>query len=285
MRYLRDGRRLLEVRQELRRLVDQRAIVLAGRRGEAVHDLLPGRVGRVALARKARQQHGVDQLLDVPLGDGVVAVAVGDHLALLGDADAPVDGAVRLGQDDAVGRPAAAPDGPAPAVEERDADARAQRQLRQLDLRPVQRPRRLQETRLLVAVGVAEHDLLRIPAQRELPAVGRHIEELAQDARRRPQRVERLEQRHDVEPALPRTRVVQPRLPSQEQHLEQVRRLRRHADDVRPNRLRALPLEDRRDGAERLHHFDSRRAVFQARWDQRPGAFEFLRQQRQAFFG
>ena len=60
-----------------------------------------------------------------------MAVAVGDHLALLGDAEPAVDGAARLGQDGAVGRPAAAADGAAAAVEDLHGDARPAAGLRQ----------------------------------------------------------------------------------------------------------------------------------------------------------
>ena len=81
----------------------------------------------------------------MPLGDGRVAVAVGDHFALLGDAQAAVDGAGRLRQDGPVGRPAAAADRAAAAVEDLHGHAGAAHQFAQLALRPVQRPGRLQE--------------------------------------------------------------------------------------------------------------------------------------------
>ena len=59
------------------------------------------------MLRRAGDEHGVDDLLQVAGGDGRVAIAVGEALALLGDAEAAGDGTGRLGQDGAVGRAAA----------------------------------------------------------------------------------------------------------------------------------------------------------------------------------
>ena len=79
----------------------------AGAVGQALHGPFPGRID--ALFRgEAGQQHGVQDLFQMPRGDGRAAVTIGNHFALFGDADAAVHGPVRLRQDGLVGRPAAA---------------------------------------------------------------------------------------------------------------------------------------------------------------------------------
>ena len=62
-------------------------------------------------------------LLEVPPGDRRVGVVGGDDLALLGQLEPAVDRARRLAEDRPVRRAAAAPDGPAAAVEQRQLDA------------------------------------------------------------------------------------------------------------------------------------------------------------------
>ena len=87
-----------------------------------------------------------------------------DHLALLGQADLPVHRARRLRQDRLVARAAAAPDGAAAAVEQAQRDAVLVAQLGeqrdQRDLGAVQLPVAGEAAAVLVAVAVAEHDVL-----------------------------------------------------------------------------------------------------------------------------
>jgi hypothetical protein len=87
-----------------------------------------------------------------------------DHFALFGQTDLPVHRAGRLREDRLVARAAAAPDRAAAAVEQaqRDAVVFAQRaeKLDQIDLGAVQLPVAGEAAAVLVAVGVAEHDVL-----------------------------------------------------------------------------------------------------------------------------
>ena len=71
-----------------------------------------------------------------------------------GNADLPLHRAAGLCQNGVVARPAAAPDRPAPAVEEAELDAMALAHLDQADLRLVEFLSRGDEAAILVAVGI-----------------------------------------------------------------------------------------------------------------------------------
>ena len=89
------------------------------------HAAVAGRRGRGPLRdpRRRGQQHGVGDLLQVPSGDGLLAVPGEDDLALLGDLERPADRAWGLGQHGPAGRSAAAAQRAAPAVEQGEPDA------------------------------------------------------------------------------------------------------------------------------------------------------------------
>ena len=93
-------------------------------------------------------------------GDRDVGVVGRDDLALLGELEAAVHRPRRLGEDRAVGRPAAAPDGAATTMEQREADAVPPGDAHQRLLGPVEQPVRGQEPALLGRVRVAQHHLL-----------------------------------------------------------------------------------------------------------------------------
>ena len=112
----------------------------------------------------------------------------------------PPHRAGRLGADGAAGRPAAARHAAAAPVEEREARRRASpADAGDRFLRPVERPVGREVAAVLVAVGVADHHHLLAAARRQVGAVGLQREELGQDARRRVEIVERLEERRDLE--------------------------------------------------------------------------------------
>ena len=126
--------------------------------------------------------------------------------------------------------------------------------LAQGPLRPIQGPGRLQETTFLVAVGVADHDLLQVAPKQQVTPVDGQIDQALYDGRRVAQRLHHFKEGHEMKQADALLRPKQPRLPSQQQYLQQVRRLGRPADDVGVDGLGTLLLKHRRDGAERLHH-------------------------------
>src|SRR5579871_4082654 len=115
----------------------------------------------------------------MPVRDGKEAVAKGDDLALLREADAPVEAAGGLRDDRATGAPAAAPDGAAAPVKEAQADAGLFAHPGKARLRVVQRPYGGQIAAVLAAVRVAEHDLLEVAARLQMEPVGAVGEERA----------------------------------------------------------------------------------------------------------
>ncbi len=113
-------------------------------------------------------------------------VMVADDLALLRQAQAAFDGVSRLGQDGAVGGPAAAAHGAAAAMEEAQAHISDDRTGLQGALGLVKVPARGHVAAVLVAVAVAQHDFLAAAAQAQVVAVGGAVVELGHDIRARP---------------------------------------------------------------------------------------------------
>ena len=74
--------------------------------------------------------------------------------------------------------------------------------LDQRQLRVVERPVGGEVAAVLVGIGVAQHDLLDIPATRHVVAVQRQLPELAHDVRTTGKVVDGLEQRDDVHGSL-----------------------------------------------------------------------------------
>src|SRR5688572_7885144 len=92
------------------------------------------------------------------------AIAERNHFALFGEADAALEAAGRLREDGAVRASPAASDGAAAPVKEPDADARSAAHCRETRLRVIKRPVGGEKTAILGAVGIAEHDFLKIAA-------------------------------------------------------------------------------------------------------------------------
>src|SRR5690606_29312169 len=115
------GRGLLPVLQQRRVLVDKGTVGLVRGGSQLFHYLTPGGRRRMSLGKAGRAgyQHGMNELLQVAPGDRRMTIALTDDLSLFGQADAPIDAGGRLGKNRFMGRPAAAGDGAAPAVEER----------------------------------------------------------------------------------------------------------------------------------------------------------------------
>ena len=177
--------------------------------------------------------------LEVLPGQRGQRVLVRDDLALLGDLDLPVERPPRLGQDRVVRRAAAAPDRAATAVEEPQPHAVAHRDVTQLALGPVDLPLGGRDARLLVRVGVAEHHLLHVPAQRDEPAVRRVDEQVVEDPAGLPQLAHGLEQRHEPDAGDLVVQVDEAGLTGEQDGREQVVGAARHRDDVALAHLRA----------------------------------------------
>ena len=160
-----------------------------------------GRRGRVAVRypRRRGEQHRGADLLQVPFGDHRLAVPGEDDLALLGDLERPVDRTRRLGQHGAAGRPAAAAERAAPAVEQGQPDLVGGGPFGQLGLRVEQPQGGAGRPELLGRVGVAEHRLKLTAVGGQPPGDRRDREHGGQHIRRVGQVRRALEQRHHVE--------------------------------------------------------------------------------------
>ena len=111
-------------------------------------------------------------------------------------------------------------------------------------------------------------------------------EESLDDRRGALERLQRLEQRYDVEPAHPLVRPEQPRLAGQEQHFQHVGRLGRPAGDIRVQRfLGRLPLQDGGDGAERLDDLVRLGGIVEVGRYERPRRGQLAGEQVEAFVG
>ena len=212
-----------------------------------------------------------------------------DDLALFGQADLALHRAWRLRQDGLVAGPAAAADGAAAAVEQAQGQAVfALQRLEQLDQRvlgAVQLPVAGEEAAVLVAVAVAEHDVLLGAAAHDHRQHARLLVELAHDARRIAQVLDGFEQRHDdqvVVGCIVQRAAHQPALLLQQQHLEQVAGVLGVADDVVAQRLGAVALAHLDGGLEDRQFAACQRGVFGATHAQRPGVVEQLDEQRAA---
>ena len=130
----------------------------------------------------------------------------------------------------------------------------------------VEQPVRREEAGLLVRVGVAEHDLLTIPAADEMATVGAVGEQAAEDLTGGLQRVGRFEERHDVERGCRRREPGRrargdfggSRKRAELEDCEHVADSPREADDVAVAGRLAEPILDRRHRPERREHLRGR---------------------------
>ena len=235
-------------------------------------------------------QRGGHQRLQVAPADLGMGVLGADDLALLGQADLPAHGARRLRQDGLVAGPAAAADRAAAAVEQPQPDAMAGLELieqaHQRDLGAVQLPVAGEEAAVLVAVAVAEHDVL-------LAAAGGHHRRdagqgvvVAHDGFGAPQVTDGLEQRHDDQLGAGRRAVgrqgavQQAAFLHQQQHLEQVTRLLGVGDDGVAQGLRAVAAAQFTRGLEDGQFAEAVLAVVGLAHPQRPHLAQQPHQQR-----
>ena len=125
----------------------------------------------------------------------------GNDFALLGQADLPVHRARRLREDRLVARPAAAPDRAAAAVEESQRQrmrvAQAVEQFDQRRAGAIQLPVAGEKSAVLVAVAVAEHDVLHRAGARDHAGDAGQRVKAAHDGGGIAQVADLFEQRHD----------------------------------------------------------------------------------------
>ena len=178
-------------------------------------------------------------------------------------------------------RPAATADRTAAAVEQAQADVMAFKNIDELDLGLVELPPRRNETAILVAVGIAEHDFLYAAAAVHEAPVVVQCEQPIHDLGRRLQILDGLEQRHDIDAAAARG-IDEPDLLQQHGDLQHVGDALAHGDDaLGDRRLAELGVDlrrhpEQRELAERLF------AVFDEQRRQWPCVLQFRDEQRDA---
>ena len=196
-----DGGGLEEIGVEARGFVHQRPVgghAVVGERLRGLQEGL-GHVGR--WRQQAGFQRGGHQRFEVAAADVRVAVFGTDHLALFGEADLAAHGAMRLRQNGLVAGATAAAHRAAPAMEHAQAHrpefaAQLVEQGHQGQLGAVKLPVAGENAAILVAVGIAEHDVLLAAAALDHGGHARQAVEVAHDARRIAQVLDGLEQRH-----------------------------------------------------------------------------------------
>ena len=145
--------------------VDEVAIGAIGLGGEVFHrgQILGLRLGRLRL-QQGGFERGRGEDLEIAPAELRIRIFAGDDFALLGDADRALNRARRLGEDRLIAGSAAAADRTAAAMKQAQADIMAPEHFDERHLRFIQFPARGQEAAILVAVGIAEHDLLQAAA-------------------------------------------------------------------------------------------------------------------------
>ncbi len=232
----------LEELEKLRVVVHELPVADAARPREAFHRLVPAVQDFLPALAAAGQRERVEPLFEGPERDRLQAVAVVDRLALLGDAQPAAPRRRRQTAHDGLGAAAATAHAPAAAVEHLQfgAGRRARGQHRRLCL--AQQPARRGDARVLVAVGIADHDDLAPAAAFEVGAVEGVVQQPAQDLARRIQRIDRFEQRRDVERQAVGGGLGEACPPRQQQHREHVVDIAGHAHDVRADGRRTVAV-------------------------------------------
>ena len=200
---------------------------------------------RLAIGEKRRLQGRGDDQLELAAADLRIGVFRGDDLALLGHADLAVHRARRLRQDRVIGRSAAAPDRSAAPVEEAHREVREGREeFGERGRGAIELPDARDDSAVLVAVGIAEHDVLRRAGIGDERGDPRQRIEIAHDRRGVAQVFDRLEERRDDQihgsrgDILRGERAVhQAAFLLQEQHLQQIAHRLRVRNDVMADRF------------------------------------------------
>ena len=234
-----DRREGAEERDERGVAPDELAVGVERASGELVHapSRARGRLGARDVRERRNEGRG-ERRLEVPVREAGQAVLEGDRLALLGHAEPAGRVPRRLREDRRVRGAAAAPGAAAAAVEDRQLDAAARGERGELLLRAPDRPLRRQVAAVLARVRVADHHL-EAAVRRDATVV----EQLVDDARRRLEVGDRLEERNDRQG-----------LVGEVEHARHVacRGGARHDHGV--ERTRAVARPGARDGGEGLAH-------------------------------
>ena len=180
------------------------------------------------------------------MGDAFIVIATADHFALLGDLDASADRLWRLGQNGAIGWPAATSQCAATAMKERQRHPILITDARQFALRLEEHPVGAQVAAIFVGIAVADHDLLLVATLRQVALVGRILEERPHDLTGSQEILNGFKERGNINFAKERS------VTSKEQDLQHIADLGGHTDDIGLNRLIAYFFARPADQAEEI---------------------------------
>ena len=183
------------------------------------------------------QECGVDDgtqyLLEVVSGEGGKEVLVTDDLTLLGDLDLAIQHSPGLGEDGIKRGTTPTPDRATTAMEKPQADSRLGCGVAQSTLREMNFPLRRRDARVLVGVGVAQHDLLHIPLRSKETPIGAIGQECVEDDVGVAQLIDCLQQRHEAHHGRAAIGVDEPGFPSQDDGCQDIIGSLGHGDDAR----------------------------------------------------
>ena len=241
----RDHGRFPEILLEALRAIHEVAVGVQGRARQLFHRGQVARAGRgLRLQLRLRQQGRLDggghQHFQVAAPHFRVRILGRDDFALLRQTDLSLHGAGRLGQDGFVAGSAATSHGTAAAVEQAQLDLVFLEHGHQLDLGLVQFPAGGEETAVLVAVRVTEHDFLLVRARRQQATVERQAEGARHDGGTGAQVVDRFKQGDDVDVDFTAVLAQQAHFFQQQGHFEQVRDAGCLGDDAVRHRFAAV---------------------------------------------
>ena len=237
--------------------------------------------GPVRLQQRCFQRGGAENL-EVAPSHLRVGILAGDHLALFRDADRSLNGAAGLSEDRLVARAAAAPHRPAAAMEQAQPDVTAPEHLDQRDLRLVELPPGCEVTAVLVAVGVAQHHLLRTAAALQQALVFRQLEQLVHHPAAVAQIGNGLEQRNDVDVELAFAWPQQAGFLEQQRHFQNIRDAVGLGDDVVGHRFLAVLQLHFCGGAQDRQLGRRLGGIRQKRTGERPRRLQLIEQQADA---
>ncbi len=182
-----------------------------------------------------------ERALQRPHGDRAQAIALVDHLTLLGDAQHRIARGGRGGTHQRIDAAAAQRDAAAPRVHDHRMGHAPQRR-GERRLGPVDGVPRVADAPFLADVGMSEHHALASAARREMSLVGRIGEQQAHQIGTAFQGVEAFKHRGHIHGRLPGTLVPGLGPAGQQQHRQHIIDTQHPADDVIPDGVRSVAM-------------------------------------------
>ena len=208
------------------------------------------------------------------------AVLRGQDLALLCDLDPPLKGSAGLGQDGLVGGSATAADRAPSSMEQSQGNPLAAGKRLKSDLGLMDLPVAGEESGILVAVGVAQHQFLQgltlAPHRGKQVAIELGLEQALHDRRSPLEILNRFKQRHHQQGRGAGERVRQAGLLGQQHHLQQIGGGVAHRNHIGVTDARAELLLQAMQHAEDSKRLSRGLRPFMRCWDERSAGLQLL---------